>query len=230
MGPIRIAKSGVVAGGLEGCLDDLRRQFEGEHYVRLPELFEPGLLRFIQTEIERGEFYERVHDGIKSNKELCMKQSGAYGALLVFLNDEKLFQMIQSITQCDRIGCFEGRVYRVIPGQGHHDAWHSDMAEDRLVAMSINLSTEVYKGGTLQIRESASEKIISKVPNVGSGDAIIFGLSPHLQHQITEVKGKAPKTAFAGWFRAKPDFLSLLKGVSAPAEALIEIQDQHRQQ
>jgi hypothetical protein len=211
MGLIQIGKSGVMSSGLEGCLDDLRRQFAREHYVRLPELFEPGLLRFIQTEIEGGEFYERVHQGIKSNKELCMKQNGAYGALLLSLNDEKLFGMIQSITQCDRIGCFEGR--------GHHDSWHSDMAEDRLVAMSINLSTEVYTDGTLQIRENMSERIVTEVPNVGSGDAIIFRLAPHLQHRITEVRGNALKTAFAGWFRAKPDFLSLLKGVTEPAEA-----------
>lgn len=214
MGPIRIGKLGVVSYGLDGGLDDLRSQFDREHYVRLPQLFEPALLRFIQTEIDRGEFYERVHQGIKSNKELCMKQNSAFGALLLFMNDEKLFKMIQSITQCDRIGCFEGRVYRVIPGHGHHDAWHSDMAENRLVAMSINLSTEVYTGGMLQIRDSVSERIVSEVPNVGSGDAIIFRLSPHFQHRITEVEGKALKTAFAGWFRAKPSFVSLLKGVN----------------
>ena len=219
MGPIQIGKSGLLFDGLDERLDDLRKQFDRQHHVRLPELLEPSLLSFIQNEIERGEFYERIHAGIKSNKELCMKQNSAFGALLLFINDEKLFKMIQSITQCDRIGCFEGRVYRVIPGQGHHDAWHSDMAENRLVAMSINLSTEVYAGGTLQIRDCVSERIVSEVPNVSSGDAIIFRLSQGLQHRITEVKGKALKTAFAGWFRAKPDFLSLLKGVSAPAEA-----------
>ena len=198
----------------------MRSQFDREHYVRLPELIEPGILRFIQSEIDRGKFYERIHQGIKSNKELCMRQNSAFGALLLFMNDEKLFQMIQSITQCDRIGCFEGRVYRVIPGHGHHDAWHSDMAENRLVAMSINLSTEVYAGGMLQIRDCVSGKIVSEVPNVGSGDAIIFGLSPRLQHRITEVTGRALKTAFAGWFRAKPGFLSLLKGVGEPNEAV----------
>ena len=218
MGLIRIGKSGAAFRGLDEGLEDLRTQFDREHYVRLPELFEPELLRFLQTEIERGEFYERIHQGIKSNKELCMKQNGAFGALLLSMNDEKLFRMIEIITRCDRIGCFEGRVYRFVPGQGHHDAWHSDMAEDRLVALSINLGREVYEGGTLQIRDSVSERIISEVRNVGSGDGIIFGLSPRLQHRITEVRGTALKTAFAGWFRARPDFLSLLEGVSEPNE------------
>jgi hypothetical protein len=80
--------------------------------------------------------------------------------------------------------------------------------------VSINLSTEDYGGGILQIRERESEKIVSEIPNLGSGDAIVFRLAPHLQHRITEIEGKADKTAFAGWFRARPNFLSLLKGVT----------------
>ena len=95
--------------------------------MRLPQLLDPSLLSFIQTEIERGEFYERIHDGIQSNKELCLKQNTAYGALLLFMNDDKLFQVIQSITQCAVIRCFEGRIYRLVPGQGHHDAWHEPL-------------------------------------------------------------------------------------------------------
>jgi hypothetical protein len=216
MALIRVGKSGVDSYGLDERLDDLRGQFEREHYVRLPGLLDPGLLSFLQNQIDRGEFYERVHEGIQSNKELCMRQNGAYGALLLFMNDERLFQLIQTITKCGSIGCFEGRVYRIIPGKGHHDAWHSDIAEDRLVGLSINLSTEVYAGGTLQIREKASEKIVGEVLNTGAGDAIIFRIAPHLQHRITEVSGNAEKTAFAGWFRAKPSFLALLKGVTEP--------------
>ena len=218
MGPIQIGKSDLLFDCLDERLDELRKQFDREHYVRLPELLEPSLLSFIQTEIERGEFYERTHAGIESNKELCMKQNGVYGALLLFMNDERLFRVIRSITRCDPIGCFEGRVYQVIPGRGHHDAWHSDMADDRLVAMSINLSAEVYAGGALQIRDSASGRIISEAHNVGRGDSIVFRLSPQLQHRITEMEGTARKTAFAGWFRAKPDFLSLLKGMRQPNE------------
>ena len=216
MSPIQIGKTGLLFDGLDERLDDLRQQFDREHYVRLPELLEPSLLSFIQTEIERGEFYERTHAGIKSNKELCMKQNGVYGALLLIMNDERLFRVIRSITRCGPIGCFEGRVYQVIPGRGHHDAWHGDIAEDRLVAMSLNLSTEVYAGGTLQIRDSTSGRIISEAPNVGYGDSIVFRLSPQLQHRITEIEGTTRKTAFAGWFRAKPDFLSLLKGIRQP--------------
>jgi hypothetical protein len=210
-GPIQITRRGLLIRDSDEQVQRLREQFSRQHYARLPEFLDTETLAFVRQEIDRGEFYERVHSGIKSNKELCLKQDAAYGALLLFVNDEHLFEIIRTITDCGRIGCFEGRVYRFAPRQGHHDAWHSDMAEDRLVALSVNLSAEIYTGGTLQIRDSQSHAIIQEVPNVGAGDALIFRVSANLQHRITKVTGTASKTAFAGWFRAKPDFLTLLK-------------------
>jgi hypothetical protein len=134
------------------------------------------------------------------------------------MNDEKLFQFIEDITGCDRINCFEGRVYRVNPNEGHHDSWHNDIGEGRLVGMSLNLSREVYSGGRLQIRERESGTLISEAVNTGSGDAVIFRLSRDLQHRITEVEGSASKTAFAGWFRSRPN-ISSSPGESRPDEA-----------
>ena len=217
---VQITRGGLRINDLQEHLADLRKEFDEQHYTRLPEFLDAAALTFIQEAIENGEFYERTHTGIKSNKELCMKQNAAYGALLLFVNDERLFRIIESLTGCDRIGCFEGRVYRFAPGLGHHDAWHSDIADDRLIALSINLSTEPYEGGTLQIRDSASQNILAEVPNIGPGDALLFRVSPQLQHRITKVGGRASKTAFAGWFRAKPDFLSLLKNTTQSPELL----------
>jgi hypothetical protein len=77
--------------------------------------------------------------------------------------------------------------------------------------MSINLSRELYSGGRLQIRDHVSGEIVSEVANAGIGDAVIFRLSDRFQHRITDVEGTASKTAFAGWFRAQPDFMSLLR-------------------
>jgi len=216
MRTIQIGKSGVVYSPLAQDLDTLRAQFGRQHYLKIPELLGPELLVFVQLRIEQGEFYERVHECIESNKELCMTSNTALAALQFLMNDKKLFQLIQDVTQCDQIGCFQGRVYRVNPGRGHHDSWHDDIGEHRLVGMSVNLSREVYSGGMLQIRDHASGEIVCEVPNAGIGDAVIFRLSPRLQHRITDLEGPAPKTAFAGWFRAQPDFLSLLRKRSEP--------------
>jgi hypothetical protein len=214
---IRIAKSGLQWSGSMTDRQALRAEFDQNHYLRFPGFVAPDILKFVQQEIDRGEFYERVHTNIGSNKELCMTGNAGFGALLLLMNDENLFELIQDITQCSPISCFEGRVYRFAGDAGHHDSWHSDLGDDRQVAVSINLSPKLYEGGMLQIRDAGSKQIVTEVSNLGWGDALVFKLSPQLQHRITEVKGVIAKTAFAGWFRGKTEFLSLLK--SAPAEA-----------
>jgi hypothetical protein len=189
----------------------LRIQFEGQHYFRLPQLVEPALIDLIQQQIDNGEFYEKVHEGIASNKELSLVENAASGALLFLVNDEQLFDLINQITRCGRVRCFDGRIYRANPDNGHHDSWHNDIGEDRLVGMTVNLSRDEYEGGILQLRDRASGETISEIRNVKAGDAVVFRLASNLQHRITEVKGQTSKTAFAGWFRAQPDFSRLLK-------------------
>jgi hypothetical protein len=89
--------------------------------------------------------------------------------------------------------------------------------------MTINLSNEIYSGGALQIRERESGRIISEVPNVSAGDAVIFRLSDKLQHRITRVEGSASKTAFAGWFKAEPNFSAMLRRPSRRGKSGTEI-------
>ncbi|HKB68186.1 MAG TPA: 2OG-Fe(II) oxygenase [Pyrinomonadaceae bacterium] len=215
---IQVTRRGTELSSSTEALAALRDQFEQRHYFLLPGLLEPELVDLIQQQIDRGEFRERVHEDIDLNKELCLTKSAAFGALLFLMNDEKLFQLIEDITRCDRINCFEGRVYRVNPGEGHHDSWHNDIGEGRLVGLSLNLSRKVYAGGVLQIRNRESGALVSEAANIGSGDAVIFRLSRDLQHRITDVEGSASKTAFAGWFRSQPNVSSSLTD-GRPGEA-----------
>jgi hypothetical protein len=129
----------------------------------------------------------------------------------LLLNDPRLFAAVREVTGCDSIGCFEGRVYRMAPGGEHYDSWHNDLAEGRMVAMSVNLSREPYAGGVLQMRRRGPKEVFAEVTNVGAGDAILFRLDSELQHRVTPVQGSTSKTAFAGWFKSSPTFLSVLK-------------------
>jgi len=216
MSRIQIGNSGTSYSGSELDLQGWRDQFDSQHFVKFPALISPALLAALQRQIRQADFHERVHEGIGDNRELCMTDNAASAALLFMVNDKSLFQIVQSVTGCDEIGCFQGRVYRVAGGSRHHDSWHNDIGEDRLVGMSINLSSDVYSGGVLQIRDRTSGEILSEAPNAGAGDAVVFRLSDRLQHRITDVEGVGSKTAFAGWFRAQPDFKTLLKNQIGP--------------
>lgn len=124
--------------------------------------------------------------------------------LRFIINDQKLFQLVEQITGCNKIGSFTGRICTMKPNCGHRDAWHNDLVDNRMIAISVNLSTEIYDGGVLQIRNENTKEIVHEVANTGFGDAIIFKIDPSLNHRLTEIVGDASRTFFAGWFRSEP--------------------------
>src|SRR5439155_3809598 len=99
-----------------------------------------------------------------------------------------------------------------LPEADHHDSWHDDVGNNRKIGMSLNLGSRSYSGGIFQLREKNDDRLLCALPNVVQGDAILFRISPDLEHRITPMEGTEPKTAFAGWFRAgTSDFLHQLR-------------------
>jgi hypothetical protein len=184
-----------------------RAQFARDAYLKLPAFVEPSLLAQLLDELDRTEFYHRVHDGIGT--EQCAVSGHVSGTLELLANDAHLRHVVADVTGCGTVGCFEGRVYRLSPGTDHHDSWHSDVGEDRLVAMSINLSRERADGGLLQIRRADSTALLGEVSNPIAGDAVIFRIDPSLRHRVGGVTGHVSRTAYAGWFRRTPSFEDL---------------------
>jgi hypothetical protein len=206
---IQMTRRGVVVSGSEDEFRSARCVFDEQHCFRLNEFIDPELLVVLHRALAIASFNDRAHDGIGT--ELCLREGPVSAALEFLWNSPTLSAAIDRITGCGPIGCFEGRVYRMLPAHGHYDSWHSDVGEDRRVAMSVNLSTDVYKGGVTQFRRANEVQPFYEVANTGFGDAIIFRIDPSLRHQVTEVTDKVAKTAYAGWFRTLPDYAALFR-------------------
>jgi 2OG-Fe(II) oxygenase superfamily len=177
----------------------LRRTFDAQHCVRLPGFLEPALLAQIRRLVSTSTFADCVHGDLAS--ELRMEPGVCTGLLYFLVNDPQLFRLVEVVSGCAAIGSFVGRVYRRYPNKDHHDSWHGDLADSRrLVGMSVNLSEAEYEGGTFEIRDVETERLIATLPNTGFGDAILFRLDHTLEHQVSALRGDRPKTAFAGWF------------------------------
>ncbi len=190
-------------------LKQLQKEFKNKQCIFIPRFIESKFLKLIQKEIETSKFTRRIHKNI--GEELVLKNKNIIGLLHFLLNDQELFNTVQEVSNCPKIANIRGRVYRFTSNHGDFDSWHNDLVDKRLIALSINLSSESYSGGILQIRDRYSKQILHEVANTGFGDAIIFNLAPHLQHRVTSVTGTAAKTAFAGWFRSKPSYESYFK-------------------
>ncbi len=201
---IRMTHGGLRVDRSDAALDTLRAEFSDRHCLLLPAFLDGPLLRAVHNQLATAPFHDRSHDGI--GVELCLSEGPLSSGLEFLWNTPELFALIEALTDCGPLGCFEGRVYRMAPAEGHYDSWHSDVGQDRRVAMSVNLSTAVYEGGATEFRRVDDAEPFHRVANVGFGDAILFRIDPALRHQVTEVTGRAPKTAFAGWFRTRPDY------------------------
>ena len=187
-----------------------RTAFDRDKYLKLREFIHPDLLTRLLDELDRTEFYDRVHEGI--GIEQCATMGLVSGTLEILMNDPALFDVVSRITDCGHIGCFSGRVYRLIPNSGHYDSWHSDIGENRLVAISVNFGRVPYEGGRLQIRYKDSEEVLSEVFNPIAGDAVMFRVDESLRHRVDTVTGQVPRTAYAGWVRSEPDYTARLLG------------------
>jgi hypothetical protein len=211
---IQLTRSGTRGADAREELDVLREQFRRQLYVRLPQLLPPAELQFVQTHLDRTPLHERLDFYPETDEpwacELSTKSGPAFNLLHFLANDAAFFQIVQYITGCAPIGCFLGRIYRVVPGCNHYDTWHHDLGHHRMITLTINLSRTVYAGGVLQIRRVGSDDVV-EVPNTGFGDAVLFPLAEALEHRITDMVGEHPKTAFAGWFRSRPDYYEMLR-------------------
>ena len=201
--PLQLTRKGLVPFAPPE-LQALRHEFARRHCARLPRLLEPDLLRRLQARLASDAWTANVHHLVNGEStELVCAGDVTVGLLVALFNDSALFRAIQDLTDCDPIASFQGRIYRMDPG-AHRDVWHTDANGNYMVALSLNLGTDPFRGGELHLRECGSRRVLVEVANTGTGDAIIFRIDGTLEHIVTPVAGDTPKLAWAGWFQRKP--------------------------
>ncbi len=206
---IQLTRSGVIFRGTQQYLDSLRKDYNRDNYIILPQLYESSLLDEIMKRVDAARFLPRDHDGIA--KELCMDDKITSAMLMFFPNNPAFLRLIEQIIGQSRVGEFDGRVYRMNSTDGHFDHWHNDRSDNRVATMSVCLSRETFSGGALQLKFAGSDEILHEIRNAGFGDALLFRISQDLVHRVQGITGDVPKTAFAGWFLEGEDFLMKLR-------------------
>lgn len=211
---IQLTRTGIRGDCDEHAVQRLSATFAAQHVVALPSFLGGDLLGIVDAHLDAASFETRVEKGREIEETI---NDPFLGQLFTFvLNDPALFSAIDRITGCGPIGCFTGRIYRRRASRwsgDRHYPWHNDVAESRMIGLSINLGREPYAGGVLQLRHADTELPIGEIANTGHGDAMLFRVSEALEHQVTPVEGEVPRTAMAGWFRRVPSYMDLLAEV-----------------
>ena len=201
-GRLRLTLSGTDATLSDSQLDALQDEFRTRHHLLLKGLVAPTLLGAVAASLSRAQFAAAEYAEV--GHDLRLAPGGALDGLHLVMNDATFLSTIERIVRAAPLSVFWGRVYRMVPGQPHEADWHDDLFADRHIGISINFSERPYEGGLFQIRRAGEDVLLGEVHNTGFGDAILFRLSPDLEHRVTPVTGAHPKTALAGWFRPGP--------------------------
>jgi hypothetical protein len=195
---VQIQRKGLALDQTQIC--NLRAEFRDAHWVRLPRLLEPSILDFIQARLDHSRWETMSHGNI--GDEYITSDLPTTSLLHFAINRPKFRAVIEEITRCKGLRWFKGRLYRMVAEAGHYDRWHSDAADSREIGMSVNLSRDLFRGGLFMLRETNTKRTLARVANTGPADALIFRISPDLEHRISDLEGAELKTAFAGWFRS----------------------------
>lgn len=212
---LQLTRKGLV---LQGQLDVLRDRFATNHYVVLEKLLEPELLETVQRKIGKAPWRSSAYDSFEATEFTLDDDAVGVHLLLFLLNTPEFLNAIRIVSGCTQISDFVGRVYRMTPGSRHHLSWHDDHIKPRQLGFSMNLSTDVFRGGTFELRNRWTLVPLAQANNTGFGDAILFRISEDLEHRVTEVVDKVAKTACAGFFRASGlNYFTELSGQFASA-------------
>lgn len=198
---LQIARDGVRTPDASE-IATLRAEFGARHAVRLAAMIEPALLGKLHARMARHDAWiNHTHHLVNGpSTELAFGDEQTLGLLSALFNDGALFRAVRTITGCDVISAFQGRIYRMDPGT-HHDVWHTDVNGNYMVALSLNLTAGVFDGGELHLRDRATRQMHVRIANTRPGDAILFRIDDRLEHIVTSVTGTIPRIAWAGWFQ-----------------------------
>jgi len=183
----------------------LRAEYARVNCVTLPSFFDPYVVRWLQQRMRDAAWKKLVHEDLDPPAvDLLLDDPIATGVIFLMTNTPEVFETVRAITGCDDIGSYAFRVYRMDPGAGHVDTWHGDDDGNRLVTISINLGSQAFEGGALEMRDRPGGRLLHRVRNTGEGDAILFRIGPDLEHRVEEVGGTVSKYAIAGWLQRQP--------------------------
>jgi hypothetical protein len=189
-------------------LRSLAAEFRERHVVNVRDFLRGRMLREITNEVAAARFDTQSDAHIARERRM---DAPAVLARLTFLaNDPRLVRFVRELTGCHDVGHFMGRVYRFEAESDHFDSWHSDAADERRIALSLNLSQGPIEGGELLIRRKGAPEP-PPTPYGRPGDALLFRISEHLEHRVLPVRSRTPRTAFVGWYFAGGSFRDLFE-------------------
>lgn len=213
---VRLTRAGLELGPPEE-FEAARLALSSASGVLIKGFLSQDLVQDLQRRAASASFAARVDTGVtvgQPPRDVVLVDDGLAGRIRFLFNDAALFRAVEALTGCDPIGFFRPTMYKMLARDGHFDSWHDDVDGNRMVALSVNLTNRPFEGGALQVRNKADRRIVYEVANQGAGDAVLFSISPQLQHKVSPVSGDVTRVVVAGWFQREPRYAAVMPRIS----------------
>lgn len=181
----------------------LAKQFEAQHALVLEHVFDAEFLRNLAGLIDKAQFVEKHAPHVGTRKIEQPAFAGFY--LRQALTRPAMQAWLETVTGCGPLGGMIGNITQYAAGSGHHLGWHHDVdaANERRLAVTVNLGTTPYDGGDFEMRERGGTELLMRYAHAEPGTALVFRVTKALEHRVTPVISGGPRMVFSGWFLAR---------------------------
>ena len=221
---IQVTQTAVLAD--RDNIPALADEFERNGVARFQGFLAPSVLKLLLNAVNAAEFVVKneVHEGRVFGTTLFVPLTDPAMILLHFiLNRPALFEVVERIVGCPKLANFTGRLHRTSAESNQHIDWHDDVSDSRTVGITVNLGTEPYSGGALQVRDP-EKHTRAEVGCFAAGDAFLFRIDRGWQHRLSPVESGS-RTVGVGWFRTKPDWRDYNPAVVAARRAAERVEE-----
>lgn len=188
--------------------DSLKKKFNSnspfEHVIIYPFLKEEKLEK-LEKEIKKLNFYLEDHDLYQFLRTVDFKniQVDIIQEFRKFIFSDEFIRFISEITSTP-LNLVKGTLHSLLLESTHYLLPHDDQIEKRKIAFILYLSQDFTQneGGTLDLFSTKNSKpnAIEKSYTPKKNQFIMFKVSPHSFHQISEVETSKQRLSISGWF------------------------------
>ncbi|WP_162233337.1 2OG-Fe(II) oxygenase [Sphingomonas sp. Leaf33] len=112
-----------------------------------------------------------------------------------------MLRWLEAVTGCGPLTRVDGRVIQARANGIDALDWHDDRGNvDRRLAITIDLSDTGYDGGLFELREVASQRLLTTHRHDRPGSALIFDVADDIEHRVQPVTRGGPRRVYTGWF------------------------------
>lgn len=176
-----------------------RAEFAATRSLVCHDALSPDVLAGLVRILARARFVSDTVDRMGHREIETPEIAGTAIALL--LNRAPLFRWLEAVTGCARIATVGGRVVQTHARAGDELIWHDDTGgEPRLLGVTVALESPPYEGGEFEMRHVGQRELLRCHKHDRPGTALIFEVSPALEHRVLPLVSGGPRRVFTGWF------------------------------